>query len=351
MRFSLALVAIVAMACSGQTSQSVSSPAAPPSPTPVAAVQSASPSSVAFPLACRIPVEVFTQAGINDLPGGWITFPGAAFQLDPASNIQRNPSEGVSFDRAVNKWVPADWNHISPDGRRFVTEGLNSGLSIVDAASGTSRAIAMPQVNGVWSVIDFTTAGVYLTDIGGEGPADPGLWVLNPDSGEVRKLDGSQFWSQVDSRAAWGVTTVAGAVLLRRLDLQTLAISTQLAVAYHTPAVAGDQSLELISIDAAGRPLVLMRDWQQPFPWHMALLTAPETLGDVTIPTDWAGWPVADNGDPFQAWRDVRALRLTGGIWMVGSDSFKGLALLSSDGIVRQLTTSPDIAQIAGGCH
>jgi hypothetical protein len=264
-------------------------------------------------------------------PGGWITFPGGAFEPDPSSNIQRIPSQGVSYDRAFNQWIPADWKHISPDGRRYIAEGPNGEYQIVDVATGASRAVALPPSIGV-PVIDFTNKDVYLT-------ADGGLWLMNPDSGEMRKLDGNGFWTQFDSRAAWGVAAVddAGTMTLWRLDFQSGALSTQLAVTYHTPLQAGDQLLELISLDSAGHPLVLIRNWHW-HPWRMAILEAPNTLRDTPIPAEWMAGA-------------VYGYRFSQGIWMWGSSSFSGLALLGPDGVVRQLTTGPEIFQIAGGCN
>lgn len=119
----------------------------------------------------------------GETPGGWITFPGGTFQLDPASNINRgNGSEGISYDRVLNRWIPVDWNHISPDGRRYVVQESYGVLDVIDAATGAKRMVTMPQVNGNWYPIDFLSTGIYLSLIGGEGPADPGLWVMNPDS-------------------------------------------------------------------------------------------------------------------------------------------------------------------------
>jgi hypothetical protein len=293
------------------------------------------------------------SVGTGETPGGWITLPGGTFEVDPTSNIDRgNGTEGISYDRAFNRWVPADWNHISPDGRRYVAMESLFVLNIVDIATGAKHAITMPQLIG-WSAIDWTANGIYLRLIGGDGPGDLGLWVMNPDSGQVRKLDGTQYWSHVDARAAWGTTVGANTYELRRLDLQTGAVTTQLAVPSHEPVQPGDRSLELISIDAEGRPLVLVRDWQQPYPWHMALLVAPNSLREVSIPSAWAaGWPIWENGDPYQSGRGPRGYALSRGIWMIGRNSFSGLALLGSDGVVRQLATGPDnIFAIAGGCH
>ncbi len=290
----------------------------------------------------------------GETPGGWITFPGGTFQFDPTSIINRgNGSEGISYDRVLNRWIPADWNHISPDGRRYVVQESYGVLDVIDAATGAKRMVTMPQVNGNWYAIDFLNTGIYLSLIGGEGPADPGLWVMNPDSGQVRKLDGTQFWSQVDSRAAWGVVPGAATTLLRRLDLQNGSVTTYLTAPYHRPYQPGDRSLELISLDAAGRPLVLERDWQQPYPWHLAIVAAPNLPFAVDVPGEWmAGWPIWDNGDPYQLGRELHGYLLSKGIWMFGRNDFSGLALLGSDGVVRQLTAGPgNIFAIAGGCH
>lgn len=290
----------------------------------------------------------------GEIPGGWITFPGGTFQPDPASNLPRiGSSEMLSYDRAVNRWILASWNHISPDGLSYVLTSGGPVVTIVNVATGASRKVTMPQAHGIWTAIDYTSGGIYLTLMAGLDYADPGLWTLNPDSGQVRKLDGTQFWSQVDSRAAWGVAGGAGTLELRRLDIQSGTITTYLSVPYHQTSQAGDRSIDLISLDADGRPLVLERDWQQPYPWHLAFVSAPNMPFAVEIPSDWAvGWPIWDNGDPFQSGRELHGLLLSRGIWMFGSNSFGGLALLGSDGVVRQLTPGPNnIFAIAGGCH
>ena len=141
---------------------------------------------------------------------------------------------------------------------------------------------------------------------------------------------------------------------LSRLDFRNGTRTTQLTVPYHTPLQPGDLSLELIALDPQGRPLLLLRDWQHPYPWRLAILEAPETQRQVAIPSEWtAGWPLGVNDlDPFQRWRGVRGYLLSKGIWMIGNNSFGGVALLASDGIVRQLATAPpNVYAIAGGCH
>lgn len=288
------------------------------------------------------------------IPGGWITFPAGTYQPDPSSVIPFTASpENLSYDRAFNRWIWASWNHISPDGRRFVT-ATGNGLDLVDAATGQHRPMAMPAVNGIWAPIDYTPRGVYLSVMGGESSGEPGLWLLNPDSGGVRKLDGTQSWSMVDAQAAWGLLPTADSTDLRRLDLQTGTLSTELSVPRHSPLQPGDRELELVALDSHGRPLVLERDWQEPYPWLLSYLISRDQLQRIQIPPEWsAGWPVSDNGDPFQSFRELRGLLLSSGVWFNGFHSFGGLAYLAPDDtVVLQLTDSPsNIYAIAGGCH
>ena len=351
-----AFAGILAMACSAQTSSQI--PAVPAAPVGVRPTAPAASSPNAQPtaptrsaLACRVPVMSAVRSG--DPPGGWITLPGGTFQSDRTSNIDRTlSSEGISYDRAFNRWIPADWNHISPDGRRYVVLRELNGFNIVEVANGATRGVSVPPAHGQWIVIDYTTSGIYLTLMAALDYADPGLWVMNPDSGQVRKLDATQSWSHVDSRAAWGVAQGDGTLLLRRLDLETGTLTTQLAVSHHRTPQAGDRSLELIALDADGRPLVLERDWEHLYPWHMATLEAPSTLREITLPNEWsAGWPMFDNGDPYQLGRQLRGLLLSRGIWIVGRNSFPGLALLGPEGAITQWSQGPEIFAIAGGCY
>ena len=297
-------------------------------------------------------------------PGGWIAFPGGNFQPDPASVTKRPPSYGgwgaggggISYDRAFGRWIPTDWEDLSPDGRRYVWDGLD-GFHVVDVVSDSDvRVFAMPQIQGVWWG-HFTESGVYLSTAGSESGGKPGLWVLDPDSGQIRQLDATQLWTQIDSTAAWGVTytlsstRAASGMSLSRLDLRNGTRTTQLTVPYHNPPQPGDLQLDLVALDRQGRPLVLLRDWQHPFPWRLAILEGPETLREVAVPSEWANWTTSDNRTLFQPQGDVHGYLLSSGIWMIGTYPFKGLALLGADGVVRQLTTEPNLFAIAGGCH
>ena len=342
MRLWVGLVAVLALACSQQAPQprSIAS-----TPSVAHSTAPASPSPNLLGLNCRLPVEVIQTAG--NPPGGWITFPGGNFQPDPSSIVDRgNETDGISYDRAVSRWIPAFWNRLSPDGRRYVFPA-GDALHVVDVRSGKDRVFTLPRGNGPWSVIDFTTSGVYLKASGGLGPGEPGLWVLDSDTGQVRKLDGTIYtWSQVDSRAAWAVTYDAGTIHLRRLDLRSGALTTQLTVPFHELGQPGDQWLDLIGLDEQGRPLVSLAEWQKPSSWRIAVVEGPEMLRQVALPSEWANRAVGR--DPYYR-ANIKGVLLTHGIWMIGHGF--GLALYSPDGEIRQLTASPEVFAIAGGCH
>lgn len=351
MRRWCALVFTLAMACSQQQTSQVHPGASARSSPPPSQASTQPTTPTAAGLACRIPVMV--SVPMSQAHGGWISLPSGSFQADPASDMIRlyQGDTGISYDRAVNRWIPVAWNYLSPDGQRFVWSA--SDLHVVDVNTSSDKVIRMPQVNGfAWTVIDFNSGGIYVTPIGGEAAPEPGLWVVNPDSGVVRKLDGTQSWTQVDSKAAWGVVVGDSDMRLSRMDLLSGARTTQLTVPYHRSLQPGDMSVELIALDPNGRPLVLLRDWQRPYPWHLALLYGPETLRQVVLPDGWAaGWPIVGD-DPSQSGRGVHGYLLSQGIWMIGNNSFPGVALLGSDGVIRQLSTEPpNVAAIAGGCH
>lgn len=347
-----ALMVVLTFACSQQGLQARSTPSDAPSVEASASAPAPStPTPTGPALACRIPVMVPAPAGVP--PGGWITFPGRVFERDPSSAIKRAGDEGLTFDRAVNRWISAFWQDVSPDGRRYVWFGVDSagrdGGHIVDLVTGADRTVVMPRVNGAWTIVDFTAKGVYLTLLGGLGPAEPGLWLLDPDSLQVKKLDGTQYWTHVDGQAAWGVKLGAQGMELRRLDLRSSTLSTQFSVPFHTPLQTRDRAISLVGLDVQGRPVVMVNDWQSPFPWSMATLVGQGRLQPIPLPDEWAAnWHRADNGDPMQRWREVKGYSLTQGMWMIGPDF--GLALYAQ-GRITQLTAAPEVFAIAGGCR
>ncbi len=57
----------------------------------------------------------------------------------------------------------------------------------------------------------------------------PGLWLLDPQTGMVRLIDGSHYWGKVSGGFAWALDeagTRASASKVHRLDLRTGEVST-----------------------------------------------------------------------------------------------------------------------------
>ena len=57
--------------------------------------------------------------------GGFITFPGGQFVVDPASQVTvpgpgARTSFGMSYDLGYHRWLPVPWDWITPDGSKYV---------------------------------------------------------------------------------------------------------------------------------------------------------------------------------------------------------------------------------------
>jgi hypothetical protein len=104
-----------------------------PSPT-VAPVQNA----ITASLQCRLPVYVPGQPG----SGGFVTFPAGTFSLDPASKVGSDGNwYGLTYDRAVSKWLPVPRAWVNPKGTFYVYADDGGNLVEVNAGSGTTTVI------------------------------------------------------------------------------------------------------------------------------------------------------------------------------------------------------------------
>src|SRR2546428_12758122 len=57
-----------------------------------------------------------------------------------------------------------------------------------------------------WKVIEYASEGIYLwTGNGGMEMPVPGLWLLNPQTGSIRLIDGSHYWGKVSGGFAWAL--------------------------------------------------------------------------------------------------------------------------------------------------
>jgi hypothetical protein len=316
----LALVFAVACSTGAGTSQVGQTPATSASPTAV------NPAG----LSCRLPITSPTNPG--EPPGGWVTFPGGQFTLDPASLPGRLMTDVPSYDRAIGRWVPVSIEKVAPDGATYVLHNdpivPTNGFYLVDARSGTRQLITLadgpPQASGSWQVVDYANVGIYLWSVG-IGTV-PGLWLLDPHSGNVRLVDGSHYWSVVAGGAAWSIDQPRGALAgtynaLYRLDLASGQVSTWYETTGNVRLLAATPDGEVLITegDGYGVPKVVR---------------GPSQISPLAISPDQPAVSGAYSTNP--------------GIWL--SLQGGGLALYIKGATATVMSRSPDVFNVAGGC-
>ena len=212
----------------GRTAKSAAKRPATPEPS---ALPASSPSASQVPLAstlsCKLPISS-GQLG----SGGFVTFPEAAFTADPSSAVKSDTSYGLSFDRAVAKWVPVPRSWVSPEGSRYAYWDYQTrSVQALIVATG-AETILGPRPNGAasaarlntsggWQVVEALDTGVYAVPNG--YPAIPGLWLFPWSGTGERQVIGAGFWHAVGGGAAWGSVSPAvpegAANTVLRLDL------------------------------------------------------------------------------------------------------------------------------------
>ena len=245
MRLYIAALAGLAIAACSQPPAAAVSPSASPAPSGQSVPGGqASPSPVtdlplsAASFSCRLPVVAYAAGGDSaSYRGGFITFPQAGYQSDPAGAITNEDLAGgfvtaaapvlhgtlqtgsPFYDLARKRWVPAGAGQSSPDGSSYaygVLNGSNPGapfaIHVVSVATGVDRVFNIPTTPDFGGAIgasvgDFDGASVYFSSRQQMGPP-LGVWGLDLASGAVHEL------SKELSVAAIG----AGYVWLNRID-------------------------------------------------------------------------------------------------------------------------------------
>jgi hypothetical protein len=186
-------------------------------------------STVSF--ACRLPVSKATSGGdYVAYAGGFLSFPAATFQSDPAGGMHSrylegglatdqapilygSPQAGPPFyDAALHRWVPASAAQSTADGAFYAYgTGINlikeqPSVRVVDVARGTEKTFT-PAVPGMetpagFSVVDFDASGVYFMTWRGDSYGR-GVWLLNPTTGGVRALTNITDVMKVRGGFAW----------------------------------------------------------------------------------------------------------------------------------------------------
>lgn len=160
---------------------------------------------------CQLPVSIFNKP-LYGWTGGFITFPAAAFESDPAGIIN-NIGDGEldtqakpvlrgyttgwpSYDLARKRWLPVGPGQTSADGSAYAYAapsfgGAHEPISTITVGTGTSHGLNInlpPQgVGQNWQVGDYDGRYVYLvaTQVD-QFPA--GVWRMDPVSGALTNL-------------------------------------------------------------------------------------------------------------------------------------------------------------------
>jgi hypothetical protein len=334
---SLVLLAGLASSCAPSGDLAVS-PSARPSETQTGPTPISSPTS-AVALTCRLPVIVPAVPGVP--PGGWISFPEATFERDPASLPGRLQAHVPSYDRAIHRWLPVEYKYVAPDGLSYILTGdpvITSpedpaAFYLVDVKTGKRHQVLSagpPAAPGSWQVIDYSSEGVYLWSAG-ISPV-PGLWLLNPGTRVVRLIDGHRFWNFIGGGSAWAASndpSVSGPAasgsleVLYRLDLQTSREETWLQANAHISLLAANP-------DGGALIALVQPDGSE----QLGLVSAPGTFQRLDVPLDF---PVVD-----------AAYVRHPGIWLALRGG--GLALYTRPSGIQWLTRGDNIFDVAGGC-
>ena len=229
--------------------------------------------------------------------------------------------------------MPVEYNNVAPDGATYVLHGDSSlptnGFYLVDARTGTRRLLLSadgpPQAPGSWTVVRYTSEGVYLWSVG--MLTVPGLWLLDPLTGGVRLVDGTRYWGRIGGGAAWAIDPHLGgpasAYTVYRLDL-----ATGQAVEWYTTAT----TISWLSPTADGNVLIEYGDGNNA---QLALVASRNQL----TPLDFsARISVGTEGYSSSA-----------GTWIPLEPS--GTALYVARLGVTIMTSSPAIFSFAGDCQ
>lgn len=209
-------------------------------------------------LNCRIAVSNGTPGS-----GGFLVFPGGAFQPDNASNVSiswspapsagapgpgnyRPSTFGLTYVHSARVWVPVMRSWVAGDGSRYAYPDPSSGGVHVESLTGGSETIVGS--GQTWNLIDVEADAVYAASAGQNGPA-VGLWRLPLDGSGASEVIDHGSWPLVAGGVAWGYGLsnppqgVPNPVV--RHDLNT-----------GSERIFQDVQGQLIGLDAAGDPIV-----------------------------------------------------------------------------------------------
>jgi hypothetical protein len=300
---------------------------------------STAPASTPQGMTCKIPV-------VTDNDAGWVTFPGGSYQVDPKANTSLPHGSSFplskSYAKAVERWVPAPRDDLSPDGTHYAYADLppvnNSPVHVVDLPSGTNHAFnpGTPPPDSSWVAVDYETEGVYL-ETQPNGPAGMvGLWLLNPSNGAVKQIDATHSWQYISGGGAWGTSeplTGHGpgpGSRLMRMDLKTGAIASWFK--------RTDVEFTVAGADGAGHPVLQVTKNSAP---QLLLITAANSA-TILQPAPGSAVPSLSN--------IVHPVTDSHGIWF--GDTAGSLSLYTpATGIKKMAQVGSGDVTAGGGCR
>jgi hypothetical protein len=346
-RLSLPLVVAVLASCGGPSSAS-------PSPSP-----SASTSANGTSLACKLPISYPPKAG--DLEGGWVTFPGGQTQGDAdaifrrSGNLLRSNTQPtlsgdgpIFYDRARSRWVPVGKKAVSDDGVNYgymdpgnAQNTAHQTLHLVVVATAQDRVITLPSLPAftTWGILEYTGSRIYLRQVGFEGPGPPGLWWLDPATGQVHKLFDDRTPAALQGQTAWFETVnpadgqaitnqQSGTKLPDQVERRDLQSGATVLWLYRPGSV-----VEVVGLDNADHPFVAVSKGQSPTDaMELVVLNGPSAAGRIYQAT------VAEIDGLTVNFTDQH------GTWFGGD---RGISLYA-DGTFRQVSSTG--ARPAGRC-
>lgn len=335
------------------------------SPPPTVQPAVTSPPAVNF--SCRLPVvwspyqpgasAPANQWGFVVLPGGQLVTQSGP----PPQAVQYQLGwPGLSYDRAVSRWLPVSRSAVSSDGLKYAyaeydppgpSDGkavhANSGrIHIVDVRSGADTILYSGSPS--FGVVDLETDAVFLTQVGiGYTPSAQGLYSLAIGGGIPRLMPGVNAqtdrysWTPASEKVWWAVEFAPGVLAgmgsgneLIRYDAAAGAVQTWATAT--SPAF-----LEIAGVDLTGRPITVTGPASTQDPnnadFSVSVVTAPGKASSI-----WDG--NAPPGPPSVT--DAHGVWMSAdqAIWLYGTDG----SMLRFPIPVGQ-TTSP--IGVAGACE
>lgn len=374
MRLAMLVMVLIVTACvqpAGTTEAANRMPSASAVRTPAPMASPSQPATSQHPslaFSCRLPVvwsPYQPGAGIPANRWGFVVFPSGKLSVQESVLPEAIPYQlgwpGISYDRAVNRWLPVSRSAVSPDGLSsayadYDPAGPNDGkavhansgrVHVVDVRSGQDRTIFSGSPS--FGVVDLEADAVYLTQVGtGYTPTATGLYRLGIAGGSPQLLPGVEGqldrwgWTPGSAGIWWAVDNTPGTLPgmgpgseLIRYDATTRVVQSWLTV-------ASNNFIEVAGIDASGQPIVVSGPDSTQDPATTKYVTALVTARTQTTSQLWDG--PSPPGAPWVT--DIH------GVWMSGDEA---VWLYRPDGTMVRLqvptgTQNTSSLAVAGSC-